>query len=122
MPHGDLLEKEFELKERDLFYQNIAKRAEIYDPLDRSILNNENKIQNIRTHDLKNRIVYNTPKLHNEISSKLNVPLSTSEYEQLKDKFENEIYMVRFYANDDMAKADKCLLNFDYDFTQNDYV
>ena len=88
MPHGDLLEKEFELKERHLFYQNIAKRAVIYDPLDRSILNNESKIQNIRTDDLKNRIVYNTPKLSNEISSKLNVPLSTSQYEQLKDKFE----------------------------------
>lgn len=85
--HGNLADNlqqkmpqvEFEIQERNLFYENIAKRTQIYDPLDRDILNNEGNVQNISTQNLKDLILSETrtPKIGNTLSTKLNVPLNT---------------------------------------------
>lgn len=56
---------EFEVKEKEMFYNYIAENLEIYDPLDRTICNSENEQQSIKTVDLK-KLLKSMPRLYNE--------------------------------------------------------
>ena len=62
------------------------------------------------------------PKLKNEISSKLNVPLTTEEYEDVNTKFEDEVANTRHTATLDMNEAYDCKLQPDYDFTKKEVI
>lgn len=59
---------------------------------------------------MKNIIFNQIPKLNNEISSKLIVPLTTDEYEDVNIKFEDEVANTRHTANLDMNEAYDCKL------------
>lgn len=77
---------EFELRWKGVFYDSLVQRALIYDPMDRPIVtvNNEQAPQNIRTDDLKKQIINQTPRINASQSRKLNVPLKTSQFINLK--------------------------------------
>ena len=60
-----------------------------------------------------------TPKLMNELSSKLSLPQSTTDYEHLRQMFEDEKHQTRYIASQDMENANELLLPFEYDFTKN---